>query len=290
MRGQLRRLRDPLRGLVLELDRASAGPPRRGGRPRARRASRASWTPAAAGSTVARTAAAAGLLSSWVSPADSEPRASSRSRWAIVRCRAVNPWNSPLSRCWAIGNHSCMISRRTVGVELEERRRLGDPHGLVVDLRHEVAEVGVPRADVRPALGGPVDLDVVVDDPARHHQRAVEQHVEAGRVLALAVEPARLDAHHVAVLAQEVQPLVGERLEQEQRAQQLRRARRHPVGAAGRDGAPPVRPVLAVGALAAGHRCPFPLRRGPPRVTAAPGSGARASRPSRPRPRPTRPA
>jgi hypothetical protein len=62
---------------------------------------------------VARTAAAAGLLSSWVSPADSDPSARSRSRCAVVRCRLVNPWNSPVSRCCAIGNHSYMMSRRT---------------------------------------------------------------------------------------------------------------------------------------------------------------------------------
>ena len=63
---------------------------------------------------VARTAAAAGLFSSWVRPADSEPSASSRSRWAMLRCRVVKPWNRPVSRCWAIGNQSRMTSRSTV--------------------------------------------------------------------------------------------------------------------------------------------------------------------------------
>src|SRR6266702_5763335 len=55
---------------------------------------------------VARTAAAAGLFSSWVRPADSEPSASSRSRWPITRCAFWAPKNSPSSRCMAIGNHS----------------------------------------------------------------------------------------------------------------------------------------------------------------------------------------
>ncbi len=55
---------------------------------------------------VARTAAAAGLLSSWVSPAVSEPSASSRSRWPITSLEARMPRNSPSSRCTAIGNHS----------------------------------------------------------------------------------------------------------------------------------------------------------------------------------------
>ena len=56
--------------------------------------------------SVARTAAAAGLLSSWVSPAESDPSASSRSRSPTaldVRCMPVY---SPATRCIGIGNHS----------------------------------------------------------------------------------------------------------------------------------------------------------------------------------------
>ncbi|MDQ0604134.1 hypothetical protein QF037_008479 [Streptomyces canus] len=59
---------------------------------------------------VARTAAAAGLLSSWVRPADNEPSASSRSRWPMARWVLCEPKNSPSSRWTAIGNHSCMKS------------------------------------------------------------------------------------------------------------------------------------------------------------------------------------
>ncbi len=59
---------------------------------------------------VARTAAAAGLLSSCVRPADKDPSASSRSRCPMARWVFFEPKKSPSSRCTAIGNHSCMIS------------------------------------------------------------------------------------------------------------------------------------------------------------------------------------
>ena len=58
--------------------------------------------------TVARTAAAAGLLSSWVRPAVSEPSASSRSRWPTASRDRWPPSQSPSSRCVGIGNHSVM--------------------------------------------------------------------------------------------------------------------------------------------------------------------------------------
>ncbi len=54
---------------------------------------------------VARLAAAAGLFSSWVSPAVSLPRASSRSRWPTSSAELRWPTNMPSSRCTAIGNH-----------------------------------------------------------------------------------------------------------------------------------------------------------------------------------------
>jgi hypothetical protein len=53
----------------------------------------------------ARTAAAAGLFSSWVSPAVSLPSASSRSRWAISSSELRMPVNMPCSRWTAIGYH-----------------------------------------------------------------------------------------------------------------------------------------------------------------------------------------
>ncbi|GAA3245273.1 hypothetical protein GCM10020256_71970 [Streptomyces thermocoprophilus] len=61
---------------------------------------------------VARTAAAAGLFSSCVSPADSVPNASRRSRWPMVRWLFFAPKNRPSSRCTAIGNHSRMIDAK----------------------------------------------------------------------------------------------------------------------------------------------------------------------------------
>ena len=53
---------------------------------------------------LARTAAAAGLFSSWVSPAVSAPRASSCCRWPTICWELRIPRNSPSSRCIAIGN------------------------------------------------------------------------------------------------------------------------------------------------------------------------------------------
>jgi len=44
---------------------------------------------------VARTAADAGLFSSWVSPADSDPSASRRSRWPIASWVFFWPKTSP---------------------------------------------------------------------------------------------------------------------------------------------------------------------------------------------------
>ena len=55
--------------------------------------------------SVARIAAAAGLLSSWVRPADSLPSASSRSRSASCWLPRRMPSSMPSSRCTAIGNH-----------------------------------------------------------------------------------------------------------------------------------------------------------------------------------------
>ena len=71
---------------------------------------------------VARTAAAAGLLSSWVSPAVSEPRASSRSRWPTTALLFCMPRNRPSSRWTAIGNHS-RTSAPKVGPGRASRRQ-----------------------------------------------------------------------------------------------------------------------------------------------------------------------
>ncbi len=57
----------------------------------------------------ARTAAAAGLFSSWVSPADKEPRASNRSRSPTVSLVRRMPITKPSIRCTAIGNQVFII-------------------------------------------------------------------------------------------------------------------------------------------------------------------------------------
>ncbi len=70
---------------------------------------------------VARSAAAAGLFSSWVSPADSEPSASSRSRWLTTCWKVWLPKNSPSSRCTAIGNHSVMMPAKSSAASTKKR-------------------------------------------------------------------------------------------------------------------------------------------------------------------------
>ena len=70
---------------------------------------------------VARTAAAAGLFSSWVRPADSEPSASSRSRCPISCWAFLLPKNRPSSRCTAIGNQSCISSAKTEASSTKNR-------------------------------------------------------------------------------------------------------------------------------------------------------------------------
>ena len=62
---------------------------------------------------VARTAAAAGLLSSWVSPADSAPSASSRSRSPTSVWLFRMPKKRPSSMCIAIGNQRCIAPAKS---------------------------------------------------------------------------------------------------------------------------------------------------------------------------------
>ena len=63
--------------------------------------------------SAARLAAAAGLFNSWVSPADSLPRASSRSRFPTKALVLDNPTNRPCSRCTAIGYQRWNTSRNS---------------------------------------------------------------------------------------------------------------------------------------------------------------------------------
>ena len=70
---------------------------------------------------VARTAAAAGLFSSCVRPADSEPRASSRSRWLTAWLPILLPKNAPSSRCTAVGNQVVIISAKQAASSTKKR-------------------------------------------------------------------------------------------------------------------------------------------------------------------------
>jgi len=63
------------------------------------------------------------LFSSWVSPADSEPSASSRSRWLIACWIVLLPKNSPSSRCTAIGNQSLTIRAKSSAASTKNRER-----------------------------------------------------------------------------------------------------------------------------------------------------------------------
>ena len=95
----------------------------------------ASRRPARRSAAVARTAAAAGLFSSWVRPADSAPSASSRSRCRRSRCAVRMPRNRPSSRCIAIGNHCCISVAKSSRREHEEPRVGDRAHGRRVGLR-----------------------------------------------------------------------------------------------------------------------------------------------------------
>ncbi len=153
------------------------------------------------------------------------------------------------------------------GVEDEEARRQRDAYRVHVDLRHRLAEVGVPGAGVDAALAGAADLDVVGTHPPRGRDLAVEQDVQAGSGITLAEEPARLGVDDLAVLAQPLQLGILELLEEEERAQLVDAA---PLRGLGRDSS-----------------CLFAQLSLP---KAAPGSDAPASLPSRLRRRLTPPA
>ena len=82
--------------------------------------------------------------------------------------------------------------------------------------------VGRPRPAVHAALGGPGGFDVDAPGALGHHQFAVEQNVEARRRLTLDTDRTRFKRGDVAVLAERLQLLVGQCLEQEQRPQLVR--------------------------------------------------------------------
>jgi len=169
---------------------------------------------------VALTAAAAGLFSSWVRPADSEPRASSRSRWLTAWLAALLPKNVNRER-EPFGHQLGEAAR----VQHEEAGRHRHPEAAVVVLRGPLAQVGLERAGVNPGIGRAVHLDVVAAHPAHQHQGAFEQDIETGGRVALGVDGTGLERLDPAFPAQPGQLVRGQLLEQEQRAQLIGLAR-----------------------------------------------------------------
>ena len=172
-RGQLRRSRDPLRGLVLELDerlqRRLVEVPGGQGRkllPHLR-------YPLLQGGGGAHRRGG-GIVELMGKPGRERPE---REQPLALRDGAL-PGRETLEQPGeqVLGHREPLLHdvAQHGRVHLEERGRLGHPHRRVVDLRHEVAEICRPGADVRTVEGCAVDLDLVVTDPAGHHEGAVE--------------------------------------------------------------------------------------------------------------------
>ena len=107
------------------------------------------------------------------------------------------------------------------------RRQQEDPQSVTastvapyVDWARSVLQVGLGGAGVGRRVVGPVDLDLVAAGQPGQHERAGQQHEEAGGLVALGDHRlARRDRPRPAVLGQPVQLVVAQRLEQEQRPQ-----------------------------------------------------------------------
>ncbi len=157
-------------------------------------------------------------------PADSEPSASSRSRWRDDLLGVPVPEEHPLEQVHRHREPVLHQPREVPGVQHEEARRFRHPDRVVVDLSHPV-EVRVEGPGVGAAVGRPRHLEVVSADPPQQDGGAVQQHVEAGGRVAFAVQQPGLDKFDVPVAAQPGQLLVVQLLEQEQGAQFLGAAR-----------------------------------------------------------------
>jgi hypothetical protein len=93
------------------------------------------------------------------------------------------------------------------------RVHLGRPLLVLVEEGGERSGVGTP-------VVGPEQLDLAALHPARHGERARQQHQEAGRGQALGVDDRpRVVGHETAPLGQPRRLLVGQPIEEEQRAQ-----------------------------------------------------------------------
>ena len=225
-------LATPPSGSARARPRPPARPPpgrRRAARAAAGRSPRAPASPACAASpatrsrraALARTAAAAGLFSSWVRPAVSAPRASSCWRWPTICWELRMPKNRPSSRWMAIGNHSRTASPKSLArISTNSRASLMTRDRRGVGLRRVVVRGSSAsrrrrrrRWSVRvvSTSSGPTRrLIAMVPDEQHHHQ--------LGRV-ALGEDACSPAGHlgHPAALGEPAQLVVGERLEQEQR-------------------------------------------------------------------------
>ena len=107
--------------------------------------------------------------------------------------------------------------RESVSVERIEPRRLGQPDGGFVHLGR-IGCVGRPRTAVHPGLRRPVNLDVNIARAGRHHQFAVDHHVEARRGFALGDQRARGKRLDTTLCAEQLELCVVKLFEQEKSA------------------------------------------------------------------------
>ena len=142
---------------------------------------------------VALVAAAAGLLSSCVSPADNEPESLEPLPLTDRLLRALLAEEEAFEQVHRHGEPVVHEAGEVGGVQHVVAGGLEHPQRLRVGLRDPVTQVGRPGSGVHAHLAGARDLDVVGTHPAVHRQRAVEQDVEARRRLALAVQHAGVD-------------------------------------------------------------------------------------------------
>ncbi len=138
------------------------------------RACAACRRPARAATTVARTAAAAGLFSSWVSPADSAPRATSCSRWPTTTCGVRCCPRHALEQVHRHREPAPQLRAELVGRERNQRGVGGAAQtvGVAVAGAFGGLDERLGGAGVGAPLVGADDLDVVAADPPAHDDRA----------------------------------------------------------------------------------------------------------------------
>ncbi len=167
--------------------------------------------------TVARPAAAAGLLSSWVSPAESLPSASSRSRSPSSGVALAHPHQHALEQVHGHREPAGELGGELAGRQREQHGVADRPHRRPVVPGRLVVQVELRRSEVDAELVGAGGLDAIPADHAAHRDLARQQHVEAGRGVALDDDVvAHRDLDHVAVRREPGQLVVVQLGEQEQ--------------------------------------------------------------------------